>query len=748
MNFSEIFVCEDKECSTFQKNVPSPLFRKSFVLEEEPQSAGIVVGTTGFYDLFVNGKKITKGFLAPYVSNHDHIVYFDEYDIKKYLSKGENVIGVMLGDGFTVGKTEVWDFSLNVTNQAPLLSIRVDISLENKEMGYQANDFVCKKGPVIFNDMRTGVFYDARLLEDGWCSPGFFEIDWHSPIICKKPRGRFKTCEAEPIRAYKEIKPVSIKAGEIYPYKPSISLTPCEPFEGPVPYTGGYIYDFGENNSGIYRLKIKGKAGQKINIQCGEQLTEGKLNYSNIGFYYDGFSQRDIYYLKGEGEEIFEPMFTYHGYRYIYVEGITKEQATEDLLTYMALSSDVCERGTFECSDPVANQIYAMGRRSDISNFYYFPLDCPHREKNGWTGDMSLSAEHMMQSIGAEKSFREWLVNFRLSQKPDGNLPGICPTDSWGYWNGPAWDNALFELPYMVYKYRGETDIIRENASAMLRYLDFISQKRNEKGIVWYGLGDWVPVNKAADAFDSDLGFTSSTYVYHMCKTSEEMFDAVNLPLHKAFAKKLGEELLEAIRKEYIDFETYIVRNKCQTSQAMAIYYNIFREEEKEKAFKILMDIIEEDNFSITSGCLGLRVIFHVLSDFGQVDLAYKMITKPEFPSYGYWVAKGETTMLETFHPYDDFYDSSKNHHFLSDVTGWFSKVLGGINVINSKEVVISPKFAKQLSYCKATHKLPEGDVEVCWERKDGVIDLKVICSEKISCKVVISDCSDKVVLS
>ncbi len=739
MIFSKKFVCEDRCFNTYKKNVPAPLFRKSFNLNDNIKSGEILISGLGFYDLFVNGQKITKGHIAPYINNTDHIVYYDKYDIMPYLIKGENVIGVMLGDGHLVGKTVIWDFKDNVTNAAPMLALMVEVITEKEVISFEADELVCKKGPVLFNDLRSGVFYDARL-EDNWLGQGYDDSSWSKPIVAQRPRGMARICEAEPIRVQREIAPVSIKKGEMLPYNCSTQIKnnreALEAYEKPVPMTGGYIYDFGENNSGIYRLKIKGERGQKINIQCGEQLVDGKLTYSNIGFYPDGFSQRDIYYLKGEGEEVFEPMFTFHGYRYIYIEGITEEQATKDLLTYLVMSSDLEERGSFECSDDMANTIYKMGRRSDISNFFYFPMDCPHREKNGWTGDASISAEHMIMTISPEKSWREWLWNVRGAQKADGQLPGIVPTDSWGYeWgNGPAWDSVLFNLPYFAYKYRGETDIIKENAAAMLRYLEYASCKRDEKGIVAYGLGDWVPVIlKGKDACSPPLGLTDSVMLFDMCRKAALMFDAVELPLHKAFAERLMTEMYEAIRREYINFDTFVVEGSCQTSQAMPIFYDIFTEEEKPQAFKVLMDILKKDDYCMTSGFQGLRVIFHVLSEFGEDELAYDMITRERYPSYGYWASKGETTFLEAFGEYEDYYGGSKNHHFLGDVVNWFMRHPGGLNVKNDNSVIVSPKFIERLQWCKTSHKLPAGEIEIYWERKADGIELEVKCCGAVS---------------
>lgn len=748
MEFVKKFVCEDVEFSTHEKNIPSPVFRKSFVLESAAESAEILISGLGFYDLFINGKKITKGYLAPYITNSDYIVYYDRYDIKEYLTCGENVIGIMLGDnGHITGKTPIWEYMTNDIASAPMLALNAEIKTQNETVTFEADDFVCKKGPVIFNNMRWGTFYDARLEEDGWNMPGFEEKGWHKPVyVINQPRGYAKLCEAEPIKVYREIKPVSVKKGGLVEYVPGEgarrNFAKLNLFETDPKRDGGYIYDFGENNAGIFRLKIKGTRGQKVSLQFGEQLTGGRLNYNMMVSYPPGFAQRDIYYLKGDDEEIFEPMFTYHGYRYVYVSGITEEQATEGLLTYLVMSSQLEDRGSFECSDDTVNALYDMGRRSDISNMFYIPTDCPTREKNGWTGDAAASAEHMILTLGVEKSWREWLNNIRESQRSDGKLPGVVPTDCYGYdWgNGPAWDRVIFDLPYYAYKYRGDTEIIKENASAMLRYLEYVSKTRDEKGIVEIGLGDWLPVQRKRqpnEPFHKDeLGFTDSVMVLDMCRKGAEMFEQVNLPLHKAFAEQLADEMYTAIRREFIDFDTYIVKKKSQTLQAMAIFYDVFSEDEKQKAFDVLMEVIREDDYSITSGFLGMRVIFHVLSQFGEADLAYDMITKKEYPSYGYWVEKGETTLLECFCEYEDNFPVSKNHHFFGDIINWFISSLGGIKVQNADEVIINPSFVKKLDWCRASHKLPRGEVKVSWRRIKEGIELKTEVSGTVKYRV------------
>ncbi|MDO4285370.1 MAG: family 78 glycoside hydrolase catalytic domain [Eubacteriales bacterium] len=745
MEFSSKFVSECLERSTYTHHVAAPLFRRSVVLEGEQARGEILLCGLGFYELFVNGRRITKGALAPYISNPDHIVYYDRYDLTPYLRRGENVIGVMLGDGFQNGKTRVWDFMDNVFNSAPKLALCLRIEDGSQTIELEAADFYCKKGPVLFNDLRSGVFYDRRLEEAGWNAPGFVQDEgWHAPVAAEKPRGEARLCEAEPIAVTREISPVSVRPGELAPYESRADVLEglCgeETPEGPVPATGGYLFDFGENNAGIFRLRIKGEPGQRIDIQCGEELLDGKLDYSNINFYPDGYAQRDSYILGSGEEEIFEPPFTYHGFRYLYVCGITPEQATPELLTYLVMSSDLEERGDFSCSDEMANRIYEAAKRSDASNFYYFPTDCPHREKNGWTGDAAISAEHMILTRGTERSWREWLRNIRCAQRLDGQIPGIVPTGDWGYeWgNGPAWDRVLFELPYQTWKYRGETGVIRENARAMMRYLDYISTRRDENGIVAVGLGDWVPVDRDAEDYQAPLGFTDSVMVLDMCRKAREMFAAVGLPLQAAFAEQLGTEMLEAVRRRYLDGASMMIRSACQSAQAMGVYYDVFTDAEKPAAFGRLMELIRRDGGRTTCGFLGLRVLFHVLAQFGEAELAYRMMTGTDYPSYGYFISKGDTTIPEWFLPDERRRTISQNHHFLCDLVQWYMRYPGGIEVRNSKAVTIHPRFIEALSCAQARHSLPDGEVSVRWQRDGEQIRLEISCPETVDCELVL----------
>ncbi|MCI1859449.1 MAG: hypothetical protein LKI80_15065, partial [Sporolactobacillus sp.] len=420
-----------------------------------------------------------------------------------------------------------------------------------------------------------------------------------------------------------------------------------------------------------------------------------------------------------------------HGFRYVYITGIHKEQATEDLLTYLVMHSKVKTVGNFSSSDEISNKIQQCTRNSDLSNFYYFPTDCPQREKNGWTGDAALSAEQLLLNFSVEKDFAEWMTNIRAAQNDEGAIPGIVPTASWGYeWgSGPAWDSALVYIPFFVYKYHGDKQIIKDNATAFIRYLNYLTTKQDEHGLIAFGLGDWCPAGRDFDAYKSPLVLTDSILSMDIAKKAAFLFHEIGWKLQSDFAEKLSNQLRNSIRHYLIDFATMTAEGACQTSQAMAIYYGIFAEGEKQAAFKRLLEIIHQSDEHIDAGILGLRVLFHVLADFGEADLAYQMIVRKDFPAYGNWIARGATSLWETFYREGEV-AGSMNHHFFGDVSSWFIQTIAGIHFNpychNLNEVIIAPHFIKQLNHAEAYYVSPLGKIAVRWEREKEEIFLKV----------------------
>ena len=371
-----------------------------------------------------------------------------------------------------------------------------------------------------------------------------------------------------------------------------------------------------------------------------------------------------------------------------------------------------------------------MAINADRSNFYYFPTDCPHREKNGWTGDASMSADHMVLLYDVERSWRVWLENILKAQNDKGALPGIVPTAGWGFdWgNGPTWDSVIFNLPYTLYKFRGNTDVIRENAHAMMRYLAYILTQRGEDGTVAIGLGDWVPVGKKPYDFDAPLALTDSIMVMDIARKASEMFRAIGHDNDAEYAEKIFLEMRSTIRRELVDLETMKVKGDCQSSQCISLYYGIFEDDETSKAFEWLVKFIEEKNCTFDCGFIGMHTIFHVLSKFGRADLAFNMIMSNDYSGYGHLLEIGETSLSEAFMS-DPRDAGSHNHHFLGDYIRWFIINVAGLEIIDNKTVRVAPAEIDGINSAQAWYDLPDGRVSLSWIRDENgnkIIDINV----------------------
>lgn len=702
MNFPKKFIKATKEFADFDKHVPSPYFRKVFSSEKEAE-AEVVITACGFYKLYCNGKSVTKGYFAPYISNPDDIVYYDKYTVT--LNKGRNVLAIQLGNGFQNNPGgHIWDFDRSVFRGAPKLALELTYKQDGETVTVVSDEsFKTAPSAVLFDDYRFGEYCDARKELAGWNTAEFDDFDWCFAIPVDTPKGEPRLCESSPIIAGEERRAVKI-----------------------IPTGNSYIYDFGVNDTGICRLTVNGSAGQKIEIQHAEQIIDGRLDVASIWFVREHWERdkdivhKDTYICRG-GEESYTPSFTYHGFRYAEVTGITEEQATVDLLEFIPLHSDIKVCGGFATSDKTVQALQDITVRSDISNFHYFPTDCPHREKNGWTADAALSAEQMLLNLTVHKEYREWMRNIVKAQNKDGALPGIVPTSGWGFeWgNGPAWDSVLIYLPYFTYIYRQNLSIVTESAEAIYRYLQYIKGRRDENGLLAIGLGDWC--HAGLDTPKSPLIVTDSIISMDLAKKAEFLFGVAGLPEKAEFAKELAAEFKVAVRKSLVDFESMTVNGSCQTSQAMALFYGVFGEEERPKAFEKLLALIEEQERHIDVGVLGARVLFHVLSDFGYDDLALYMIARPEFPSYGNWLERGATTLWEAMREEETGY--SKNHHFWGDISAWFIKRIAGIRYNldgkDAKKVKISPAFPEELKDASAYFDSNFGRIKTSWKRDD-----------------------------
>ena len=680
------------------------MLRKKFTLEKEPAHTRIYVCGLGVYELYINGKRVGDNYLDPAFTRYDKTALYQVYRADEYLKKGENVVFAVLGDGFYNQTSEdSWSFKHATWRDAVKMIFELDVPAENKIIVSDSSWKVSDKGPVVFNCLRCGESYDARLEAD-YKSYDFDEKDWWNAAITAPAGGVMQPMQMPSVKIMDTLKPVSVKK------------TP----------SGKYLFDFGKNISGFVEIAMSAKKGETLTIKLGEKIKDGELDTSEIDRYnLDGECQVNKYTFKGEGVESWHPAFTYYAFQYAELSGVDGLDNPDVIKAHHAYTS-FGKIGDFECSDEMLNKIYRMGCTSFVNNYHGIPTDCPHREKNGWSGDTQLSAEQALINFQVETSYQKWLRDFRDVQRPDGQLPGIIPTSMWGYnWgSGPAWDCALFVLPRLIYLYRGETSVYEDIYDCAANYIEYCKYWEKD-GLVLFGLGDWCYPTEVEDKRIASNELTDSIYYYVNVSVMADM--AKTLGKRKDCAKYTAKAkaIKKAIVDKYVNAAKGEVDNNCQTALASILFHDLVSGASAKKIAKRLVKEIEKADGHFLAGILGCKYIFSALSEYGYTETAYKAITNPTYPSYRVWADKGATTMWEDWE--NGF---SRNHHMYSDVITWMYKYVAGIkaDIKNPgfKHFFVEPKLIPEIDWAKAEHESPYGAVAVSWKKENGIFNIEV----------------------
>lgn len=707
------FIARSKEYNTIERHVNAPFFKRVFDCDNS-KNAKLTIVAVGLYRLFLNGEELNKSFFAPYMSNPDQVVVYDVYDIENKLKKENNVLCVLLGNGFVnTNDSDIWLNESAPYRSAPKFALK--ISKKGKVLLETDEKFVAIDSPITFDDFRCGERYDARLERKGVLTDTDLS-GFEKAILVDAPKGRIVENKVQPIVEGTPKKAVCLKK------------TP-----------NGYLYDFGANNTGLCLLHLlDAEEGQRIDMYFAEEICEdGSIDYRSISFdkTVDGYNQHDVYVCRS-GEQSYLPSFTWHGFRYCEVCGLNDEQATLDAVEFVSAYSDLPKVCNFRCDNETVNKLVQMTIQSDRSNFVFYPYDCPQREKNGWTADASLSAEQMLYTFDAKASLEQWLLQIRNAQKENGMLPGIIPTAGWGFdfGNGPAWDSVIVELPYQLYRFYGDEKVVKDNAEAINKYFDYVTTRLNADGLANFGLGDWVQTyTKNEGDFETPVEITDSLTMIDIATKAIRMFDAVGLPTDKieGFAKRLKRNF----RKKYVCDDRLVV--KTQTALAMALQTSVLTNDESVNVYRDLIDLIhgQDDHFRV--GVVGYKYLFDTLVNHGDVDLCFKLITQKSFPSYGYWIEQGATTLWESFEEYEVI-DGKKmrkdgmkrilsfNHHFWGAILAWFYRNIGWLDVADSKSVRIKPILIDGVNSANIAYARGGKSISIDWERVNKHISLNV----------------------
>jgi alpha-L-rhamnosidase len=706
---------------------PAPVFLKKFNLEKDISSARAYITGLGFFELYVNGTKTGQNLMDPAFTDYTKTVLYLTFDITGMLRKGENILDVMLGNGwYNMFSRDVWSFDYAPWRDKPVLLCQVKVKYADGTGEIVASDLSWKShpGPVIFNSIRQGETYNALSEREGCHKLADDNKKWYGVREARKPLGTLKAQVMPSVKIDKELNPVSIRKIR----------------------NGRYLVDFGQAMSGFVKLKVTGKPGTKITLKYGELLDKnGSLDQRNISQFValEPF-QTDTYTLNGNknGEE-FHPRFSYHGFRYVEVDSFPGELKPQNLVA-CSIHTAFDKAGTFECSNETLNKINQNTLWSFISNYEGYPTDCPHREKNGWTGDAQLASETGLYNFDMNTSYSKWMDDLIDAQLENGMLPGIAPTAGWGYYwgNGPAWDHALFAIPWNTWLYTGDRSLLVKAYPAMKKYMGFIRTK-SEGHLVSWGLGDWCPARTTTPEV-----ITSTGYYYADAKIIAKTASLLGFAGEAEFFSKLSDSIRTAFHTKLYDIQTGVVGNGSQTAQSAALYFGLLEESDTEKALAKLLENLNSSDLNIDVGILGAKYMLNVLAKEGRTDVAYQHIISAKYPGWANWVENGATTLWETWNG-----DASRIHIMYGDISAWFYKNLVGIKVDENapgfKHFFIDPYIPGNLQWVKGTHDSPYGTIRSEWEKKKDGVGFRVIVPNNSSAAMYFPvDDSSKILLN
>jgi Glycogen debranching enzyme len=675
-----------------------PLLRKEFNATKSVQQATIFISGLGHFELSMNGQKIGDHFLDPGWTNYGKHALYVGFDVTGQLHQGANAIGVMLGNGFYHVPAERYR-KLTGSFGHPKMICRLVIRYQDgsTENIVSNESWKVAAGPVTFTSIYGGEDYDARLEQDGWNKAGFADNSWKPAMIVEGPPAITATI-TEPLKVMQEFTPVKVTQ----------------------PKPGVYLYDLGQNFSGIPQITVSGARGSSIKITPGEILDENGL----VSQRPSGGPSYFTYTLKGGGSESWQPQFTYYGFRYLQVEGdVPVIKKIKGLHTRHSARTT----GSFSCSNKLFNDIFTLIDWSVKSNMASVLTDCPHREKLGWLEVPHLLGNSVRYNYDIASFYRKIIEDMKMSQTADGLVPNIAPeytqfdTD---FRDSPEWGSSSVILPYSLYQWYGDKQVLAESYDMMKRYVDYLGAKAKDH-IVSHGLGDWFDIgpNGSGSGYSvsTPQGITGTAIYYYDLQILVETATLLNKMDDANKYRQLAAEVKTAFNNKFFNRETKQYGTGSQTANAMAVYMKLVDPEYKDAVVENIIKNIRARNNSLSSGEVGYKHLVAVLEAEGRSDVVYDMNSRDDVPGYGYQIAHGATTLMEDWQAIKTL---GNNHCMLGHLMGWLYSGLGGIRQqdIAFKKILIQPEMVGDIKWVETTYRSPYGDIVCEWEKKKGKI--------------------------
>jgi alpha-L-rhamnosidase len=699
---------------------PAPLLRTTFAVEGEVKAARAYVTSLGLYEVELNGRRVGDQIFTPGWTSYDTRLQYQTYDVTDLLQPGDNAIGAMLGDGWYRGYLG-WSDRRNVYGERLALLLQLQITYTDGRVQSVGSDASWKAatGPIRMADLYNGEHYDARLEKPGWSRAGYDDGAWTGVGLIDHPKDILIAPGGPPVRKIEEITPVAILH------------TPA----------GETVFDMGQNMVGWVRLTVRGAAGTAVTLRHAEVL-DGDGN-----FYTDNLRQAKQtveYTLKGGGEEVYEPRFTFQGFRYVAVDGLPGEPTTETL-TGVVIHSDMTPTGSFEASEPLINQLQHNIVWGQKGNFLDVPTDCPQRdERLGWTGDAQVFARTAAFNMDVAGFFTKWLGDLAADQKPNGSIPFVIPdvltrgSDAGG--GATGWADAGIVIPWTLYLVYSDTRILENQYESMQAWVGYMQQRAGED-LIWDGdfhFGDWLAYNTNRSDYPgatTDKDLIATAYFAYSTSLLRRIATVLGKEDDAARYAALLEDVKEAFRKEYVTANGRVASN-TQTAYALALSFGLMPEGQEAGAARRLAQDVRAFGNHLTTGFLGTPLLSQSLSDHGYVDLAYDLLNQDTYPSWLYPVKMGATTIWERWDgikPDGSFQDAgmnSFNHYAYGAIGEWLYRVVAGLEADAAepgyKHVRIQPQPGGGLTSARAALNTMYGLAGSAWEFVDGQFHLDV----------------------
>jgi alpha-L-rhamnosidase len=684
----------------------SLLFRRAFQLKKSVKRARVSMAGLGWSELWINGLRVNNRVLDPPQSDLSRTVLFTTDAVEDFLQPGENVIGVCAGNG--------WYGTVR-------LLLQLDIVYQDGEHERIKSDssffapWMVGPGAVLENSVYGGEVYDARLEVKDWCRPSAVPLggEWVLVLGSDGPGGKLEPAMLEPIRVVETLKPISIRE----------------------PKSGITVFDLGQNIAGWARLRASGVAGTKITLRFAESLyPDGTINQENLR----SARARDEYILKGGGEEIWEPSFTYHGFRYIQVEG-WPGKLSEDAVVGRVVRSDVPVSGEFACSYDLLNRIHRMVRRTEMSNMHSVPTDCPQRdERMGWLNDMAARSEELVYNFGAGRLLAKWLQDIADTQDAEGTITDTAPY-RWGRRPADPVSVCYLLIPWLLYTHYGDRRTLSLRYSGMKKWVDFLNRSA-EDGILDYSYyGDWSPpvglgvtgsLGDSAVSRDTPGALVSTACLAYSARLLAQIAQVLGKPGDTQRYLGLYERVSTAFNLRYWDELASGYGANNQSANAIALYMGLVPPERIDATANSLVHAVTAHNKHLSTGNICTKYLLEALTQSGRSDVALAITLQEDYPSWGNMLANGATTLWERWEQATGGGMNSHNHPMMGSVGAWFYRVLAGVRVHPAApgfaQFSVRPDVLEGIDWVKASMDTVRGKISVDWERKGNELNLRV----------------------